>query len=131
LRTHLFLSMNYRMTEMQGAIARAQLQKLPSLMQRRQTMATLLSEKLRRIEALVVPEMDQGTRAAWWIYRFGINRTISNINVEEFYQELKAEGVRLAREYVPEAVFNYVVMKNRNTYGKSGYPFSAVPYVAP
>src|SRR5439155_25347511 len=35
------------------------------------------------------------------------------------------------REYVPEAVFNYAVLREQRTYGQSRYPFSATDYVPP
>src|SRR5439155_12393094 len=74
---------------------------------------------------------EPGTQAAWWMYPFTIDREGSGIDVDEFHQELTAEGVRVVREYVPEAVFNYAVLKEQRTYGRSRYPFSAADYVPP
>src|SRR5262249_16704697 len=128
LRTHLFLGMNYRMTELQGAVARAQLRKLPRLIRQRQTAASLLTDRLRQISPFLLPRQSvEGTRPAWWTYPFSLNQA-SGIDLDEFHHELTAEGVRVAREYVPQAVFNYSVLKEQRTYGQSRYPFSAVPY---
>jgi len=132
LRTHLFFGMNYRMTELQGAVARAQLRKLPVLVERRQTAAALLTERLRQLGSVVIPRtIEEGTRPSWWTYPFTIDQISSGINIAEFYEELIAEGMHVAHDYVPEAVFSYPVLKDQNTYGQSRYPFSAVSYVPP
>ena len=131
-RTHLFLGMNYRMTELQGAVARAQLRKLPRLIELRQKTATLLSERLREIGLFIrTRSFDDSLRPAWWMYPFSIDEESSGMSMDEFYQELTAEGVRVMREYVPTGVFNHAVVKEQRTYGKSRYPFSAVPYIPP
>jgi dTDP-4-amino-4,6-dideoxygalactose transaminase len=123
LRTHLFLGMNYRMTELQGAVARAQLRKLPKMIERRYAMATLLSDRLRKIGPMMIPPVvAPDTRPSWWMYPFTLSHA-SGINIEEFYGELCAEGVQVAREYVPQAVFSYIVLKEQRTYGDSRYPF--------
>jgi len=132
LRTHLFLGMNYRMTELQAAVARAQLRKLPALIARRQATASMLSDRLRGIAPYLHPrETSDAIRPAWWMYSFNLDSVASGIDVDEFYQELAAEGVRIRREYVPKAVFNYAVLKDQNTYGTSRYPFSATNYTPP
>jgi len=132
LRTHLFLGMNYRMTELQGAVARAQLQKLPRLIDLRRRMARELTEKLKRIPYIIPPSgLEDDTRSSWWTYPFGLDTCSSRVDIDLFQQELVAEGVRVRREYLSQPVFNYLVLKEQNTYGASGYPFSATKYTPP
>src|SRR5262249_37802763 len=131
-RTHLFLGMNYRMTELQAAVARAQFRKLPGLIEKRQKAASLLNQKLREVCAFIQTRAsDDSVKPAWWTYPFSIDEVNSGINKDEFYQELTAEGVRVAREYVPTGVFNHTVLSEQRTYGNSRYPFSAVTYIPP
>ena len=131
LRTHLFLGMNYRMTELQGAVVRAQLRKLPRMIEQRRAMAALLTEQLRRISPLLVPPVVTAhSDPSWWTYPFSVDQS-GGINIDEFYEELRAEGVRLARQYVPQAVFNYTVLKDQRTYGESRFPYSATNYEMP
>ena len=131
LRTHSFLGMNYRMTELQGAVARAQLRKLPRLIERRRAMALSLSDRLRRVGPMIIPPyVAPDTRPSWWMFPFSVDQT-TGIDIDEFYEELSAEGVCVAREYVPQAVFNYSVLKEQRTYGQSRYPFSASSYIPP
>src|SRR5256885_14646647 len=83
-RSHLFLGMNYRMTELQAAVARAQLAKLPEWMQRRQEAANLLSEKLRQISPFVIPRQpSNGKRPAWWTYPFTIDHEALGMEDDE------------------------------------------------
>lgn len=51
-RTYMFLAPNYRMTELQGAVGLAQLEKVQSVVDRRHKLGTLLSEKIRVSPAL-------------------------------------------------------------------------------
>src|SRR5262249_30596393 len=131
-RTHLFLGMNYRMTELQAAVARAQLRKLPFLVGQRRKTARTLTEKLGEIGSFIRTRTpDSSIDPAWWMYQFTIDEQLSGISKEEFYQELVAEGVRVIREYVLAGVFNHSVLRKQRTYGNSRYPFSSVPYIPP
>ncbi|MGI9502904.1 MAG: DegT/DnrJ/EryC1/StrS family aminotransferase, partial [Geminicoccaceae bacterium] len=59
---------NWRMTEMQAAIGRRQLQKLPAWHQRRRENAGLLTAAFREIGALRVPEPPRHVEHAWYKY---------------------------------------------------------------
>ncbi len=131
LRAHLFLGMNYRMTELQGSVALAQLKKLPRLIASRREMAGELTQKLAGIPHVIPPSVPKtGALSSWWVYPFSIDSVSSGIDIDVFQGELVAEGIRVRREYVAQPVFTYPVLKERKTYGESGYPFPA-SYVPP
>ena len=52
---HYFLALNYRMTDLQGAVARAQLAKLDGVVARRQASAARLTELLADLPGLTLP----------------------------------------------------------------------------
>jgi dTDP-4-amino-4,6-dideoxygalactose transaminase len=130
-RSHLFLGMNYRMTELQAAVARAQLRRLPGMIQRRREMATRLSQKLARVPGLRLPNDSVGIVPSWWKYLCHADEEALGVSADAFAMALRVEGVQVAREYVPRPVFEYEVLKRRQTYGGSGYPLTAIKYREP
>jgi perosamine synthetase len=130
-REHLFLGMNYRMTELQAAVARGQLRRLPGLMARRRASAEALTSALKRIDGAVPPPDLIDGASSWWVYAFGIDPSALGLTLDDMADVLRAEGLRLMRRYLPCPVFEYQVFQHLRTYGSSGYPFTAVDYVPP
>jgi len=131
LRAHRFLGMNYRMTELQGAVALAQLRKLPRLIEARRAMADRLTERLRAITGLVPLLKSPAVLPSWWMYAFGIDENLLGMSIDRFAEALLVEGVKVQRQYLPEPIFEYEVLQQQRTYGDSRYPFSAFPYEPP
>jgi dTDP-4-amino-4,6-dideoxygalactose transaminase/predicted dehydrogenase len=124
-RAHLFLGMNYRMTELQGAVALAQLGRLPGMVQARRAAAGRLNRLLGEIPGVLPPVEADGVRPSWWMYAFRIAEDILGVDPDGFAEALAAEGVRLRRSYLPAPLFEFDVIKYQRTYGRSRYPFSA------
>lgn len=131
VRAHLFLGMNYRMTELQGAVALAQFRKLPRLIGVRRAMADRLTQHLRGITGLIPLPEEPGVLPSWWMYAFGIDEDLVGMSTDRFAELLLVEGVKVRRQYLPEPIFEYDVLKHQRTYGESRYPFSAFPYQPP
>jgi dTDP-4-amino-4,6-dideoxygalactose transaminase/predicted dehydrogenase len=130
-RGHRFLGMNYRMTELQGAVALAQLRRLPRMIQVRRAMADRLTRLLRDVPGVCPPSEPNGVLASWWVYAFRISNAALGVNPDVFADGLLAEGTRVSRIYLPVPVFEFDVIKYQRTYGQSRYPFSAYSYEAP
>ena len=62
------LGYNYRMTDMQAAIGREQLRKLPGIVARRRRIATLYGQRLRHIPGLRTPAEPDWCRSNWQSY---------------------------------------------------------------
>jgi dTDP-4-amino-4,6-dideoxygalactose transaminase/predicted dehydrogenase len=131
LRAHMFLGMNYRMTELQGAVALAQLHKLAALVQSRRQGAERLSRQLRGLTGILPPPERPGVNSSWWMYAFRVDEDRWGVSSDAFAEALLVEGVRVRREYLPEPIFQYDVLKCQRTFGESRYPFSAYPYEMP
>jgi dTDP-4-amino-4,6-dideoxygalactose transaminase/predicted dehydrogenase len=131
VRAHLFLGMNYRMTELQGAVALAQLHKLPALVEARRQSAELLTRKLGEIPGMIPPPTKPGVNPSWWMYAFRIDEENLGLCTDAFAEMLMVEGAKIRRQYLLAPIFEYDVLKHQRTYGQSRYPFSAYPYEAP
>jgi dTDP-4-amino-4,6-dideoxygalactose transaminase len=65
---YVFVGYNYRMTDMQAAVGRQQLMKLPDIVARRRTIASRYSELLGNIEGLRLPFEPDWARSNWQSY---------------------------------------------------------------
>jgi dTDP-4-amino-4,6-dideoxygalactose transaminase len=59
---------NYRMTDIQAAIGREQLQRLPAIVARRRELGARYDEALRSIDGVIVPREPQWARTNWQSY---------------------------------------------------------------
>ena len=66
--TSQMLGCNYRMSEIQAAIGKVQLKKLPTFLAKRQANARRLNEILGASEKLHLPEEPRGGRHSWYLY---------------------------------------------------------------
>jgi dTDP-4-amino-4,6-dideoxygalactose transaminase len=100
---HEFLGWNYRMTEWQGAILRAQLERLPEHIERRSDNATYLTSRLSQVDGITPAKVDERvTQHAWHIYMMSYDPTgFGGEPCREFIAKMRAEGIPCAPGYVP------------------------------
>jgi len=100
---HVRTGWNYRMTEWQGAVLLAQLERADEFAQRRHQNALYLSEKLQSIPGIHPLKVDpRVTQHAWHIFIFRYERgAFGGMPREKFLEALQAEGIPCAPGYVP------------------------------
>ncbi|MDA7672963.1 DegT/DnrJ/EryC1/StrS family aminotransferase [Verrucomicrobiales bacterium] len=130
-RNHYFFSLNYRMTELQAGVALAQMTRLPSLIERRRLAANRLTELLEMIPGVKAPSVPVSISPSWHFYIFSIDEEELGVSIEDFLGAIQVEGIRAKLGYLPKPIFEYDVIKKQKTFGESGYPFTAFPYVPP
>ena len=118
--------MNYRMTELQAAVARVQLERLPELIARRREMAGALTVALSSVDGVLPPQERNGIDSSWWVYSFRIDEERLGMPTREFADALIVEGLPLIHPYLPCPVFEQEALAEAQTYGESGYPYSEV-----
>jgi dTDP-4-amino-4,6-dideoxygalactose transaminase len=121
--TSLCLGLNYRMTELEGAIGRVQLRRLPAIVRRRQELAARLAEHLKRTQALSMPRLPQGAGPAWWFLRIKVDLERLAVDKEQVAKALSAEGVAAAATYTT-LIGRQKWFAERRTLGRSGLPWS-------
>jgi dTDP-4-amino-4,6-dideoxygalactose transaminase len=94
---------NLRMTEWQGAVLIAQLERLPEAMDRRQRSAEILTNGLSGIPGLAPMKVDERvTGHAWHLYQTRYDpAAFGGRDRAEFLKALNAEGVESSGGYVP------------------------------
>ena len=92
------LGCNYRMTEIQAAIGKVQLEKLPSFLEKRRRNAEMMTQQLSTSGRLVVPREPEGVKHSWYLYTVrlrGANAGKRNKIVER----LESKGIAAAVYY--------------------------------
>ena len=120
---HYFLALNYRMTELQGAVALAQLAKLDGVAAKRIRVAELLTERIAGIDGVSPPATTPGCKHTYWKYALRVDDRVIGGGVDAFSARLKDLGVLNAPRYIQKPAFMLQIFRERNTFGRSGFPF--------
>src|SRR3989454_2847188 len=92
---------NYRMTEMQAAVAAAQLERLEPIVSKRARLGNLLSEKITGLPGLAPHDVHAEDRCCYWFYFFRVKPDAFKCDRAEFVKALAAEGVEASAGYIP------------------------------
>lgn len=92
--SYLFVGYNYRMTDMQAAIGRKQLQRLPQIIARRRALASHYAELLDNIEGLILPSEPEWARSNWQSYCVRLPKRVDQRAV---MQNLLDQGIATRR----------------------------------
>lgn len=118
---------NYRMTEIEAAIAAEQLKKLPALVAARAAAAQYLDRQLDNVPGLSTPYIAPQTTHAYYLYCMKYDATITGVSRQRFVEAVQAEGVPLSSGYV-EPLYLQPLYQQRTAFGKSGFPFTYPGY---
>lgn len=121
---HYFLALNYRMSELVGSVACAQLQKLPIVVARRRMLAEMLTERLQGVEAIITPVILPDAHHSYWKYCVRTAESMPSQAVVDLADLLKAQGIVSAPRYIQKPAFMCEVFQKRKTFGSSEFPFS-------
>ena len=116
----LFLSQNYRMSELQGAVALGQLPKVADVVARRRLRAAQLTAALQGVTEVSAPFVPANTKHSYWLYMLRVNEPDSMA----FGNALVAQGVPAWVQYIVDPLYFSPMFTERKTYGTSGYPIS-------
>jgi perosamine synthetase len=121
---HYFVALNYRMCELQGAVAVAQLPKLKGVADHRTKMADKLTAKLKGMKGIETPLVHSGNVCTWWKYCLRVDKNVFPGGPVELAKLLKAKGIASAPRYIVKPAFACEVFTKQNTFGNSHWPFT-------
>jgi dTDP-4-amino-4,6-dideoxygalactose transaminase len=132
---HYFIALNGRMSELQGAVAVAQLKKLPAVVQSRVDSAAYLSTKLADIDGIETPWQDDRAVHTFWKYCLRVDGRVIAGGAPGLAALLKERGIASAPRYIQKPAFRCAVFAEQRTFGNSRWPFTlarpgAVDYAA-
>ncbi len=127
------IGFNYRMTEIEAAIARIQLQKLAGLNSKRFDNVAYIEKHLSALPAIQTPAVRPDAEHAYYVHACRFDSDIAGVHRNDFIQAVRAElphhelreqeGVKLGAGYV-KPLYLQPMFAKRMAYGSQGYPFS-------
>ena len=117
------LAMNYRMTELQGAVALAQFDKVERVIQARVKNAALMDTLISGLTGVSPPATTPHSRHVYLKYPLGIDEREVPGGVDEFSRILKEQGIWSAPGHIRKPAFMSEFIREQRTFGDSGFPF--------
>jgi dTDP-4-amino-4,6-dideoxygalactose transaminase len=117
------IGFNYRLTEIQAAMAIEQLKKLMRFNKLRLELVQYLNKELSKFDCFVVPKGRKGCLSTFYVYPLRFLTEKLGIERKDLVNQLEHEGVKFYQGYVKPLYFQPVYQ--RKIAFKHGYPFKA------
>jgi dTDP-4-amino-4,6-dideoxygalactose transaminase len=126
-RNPYFLAPNYQMTELQGAVAVAQLGKVERIVKTRGERGARLRAGLARINGIIPQKIPEGAEHSFFLYVVRIDPKVIPVTVADFCKALDAEGIPSEPNKITGGmpVYQYDIFQNL-----SAFPGSRLPFVS-
>ena len=121
---HYFLALNGRMTELQGAVTLAQLDKLADGIERRRAMARRLTGRLADLPGIETPWIAADAEHVYWRYCLWVDQGQLPGGSPALGAGLKQHGIASAPRYIQKPAFQCAVVRDQRTFGNSRFPFT-------
>ena len=119
------LGHNFRLGEIEAAIARAQLHKLPNLVASRQLAADRLRAGLAELPGLQLPEVADKSTHVYYVFGMTLDPEVLGRSRSWLVQALRAEGVpALVEGY--QCIHLNPLFRHRIAYGSGGFPWKGL-----
>jgi len=125
--TNLFLGLNYRMTELEAAIGRVQLKKLPQIVANRRKAVAQIGERIADLKAVRLGKVIEGAVSSYWFLFLYVDEARLKVSKNDFAQVVAAEGVPVSPAY-DHIIYEQIWIRDRQTYGRSGCPWNCPFY---
>lgn len=114
------LGFNYRLTELQAAVALAQVRRLEELTAPRIAMANAITEGLRGIEGLTPAHVPEGARHVYYVYPIRVDAARLGLSRAHLHKALLAENLPVAAGYV-KPIYLYPMYDARVRAKRTGF----------
>jgi perosamine synthetase len=121
---HYFIALNYRISELQGAVAVAQLEKLQGVVDRRVAGANKLTAMIEKVPGIRTPKAAKNAVHTYWKYCLNVDSNLVRGGSVGLAKLLKERGITCAPRYIQKPAFQCEVFQKRRTFGTSQYPFN-------
>jgi perosamine synthetase len=129
IRNPFFLAPNYQMTELQGAVALAQLKQVQAIVDTRNRLGTRLTELLRDVPGVTPQRTPAGSKHTYFLYLYRLSLDVLGCTSAAFAEALNAEGVPCSAHMITggRPVYLYDLFQPRSAFPGTEYPFSLSP----
>jgi dTDP-4-amino-4,6-dideoxygalactose transaminase len=126
IRNPFFLAPNYQMTELQGAVALAQLARVEEIVKKRDHLGSRLRALLSRVPGITPQTVAAGSKHSYFMFLFRLDLERLDCTAREFSDALRAEGIPNDPHTITggRPVYLYDIFQKRSAFPGSEYPFS-------
>ncbi|HEX4802970.1 MAG TPA: DegT/DnrJ/EryC1/StrS family aminotransferase [Myxococcaceae bacterium] len=121
---HYFLALNYRISELHAAVALAQLEKLPSVVDRRIAAAGKLTRMISGLKGIRTPKVAADAVHVYWKYCLTVDGASIRDGAVGLGKALKEFGIASAPRYIQKPAFLCEIFQKHRTFGNSRFPFT-------
>jgi dTDP-4-amino-4,6-dideoxygalactose transaminase len=121
---HYFSALNYRYTELQAAVALAQLPKLNAVISARRAMAERMDQLLTDVPGLTLPRAGHFSTHVYWKYPLLVDPAVIPGGPNGLAKALKEVQIASAPRYIQKPAFRCAVIRDQQTLGQSRWPFT-------
>lgn len=119
---------NYRLGEIEAAIAVEQLKKLPKLLRQRIALAEHLTELLSKVECLTTPSVRENGSHVFYLYPLRYHEEATGLPRAQYVDNVRALGIplyRLAAGYI-KPLYLEPIFARKDEF-KNGFPYNLLP----
>jgi dTDP-4-amino-4,6-dideoxygalactose transaminase len=119
---------NFRLPEVESAIAIEQLKKLPDLLKKRIELADYLTEKLSALDFLSPPKIREGSSHVYYLYPLKYHEENTGLSRTKYIDNIRELGIplyRFAGGYI-RPLYLEQIFSRRDEF-KNGFPYSLLP----
>jgi dTDP-4-amino-4,6-dideoxygalactose transaminase len=117
------LGYNFRLGEIESAIAIEQLKKLDSIISIRQSLAQRLNQGLANLKGLKIPKVQKNSSHVYYIYAMILDLEELNCRRRSIVDALAAEGVEVSDRY--QNLHLLPMYQQKIAYGTQGFPWNS------
>jgi len=121
---HYFMALNYRISELQAAVALGQLEKLEECVSNRQRTAAMMTDLLSGIEGIETPVIADDATHVYWKYCLTVDDSKIEGGSPALANLLKEKNIFSAPRYIVKPAFMCQVFQEKKTLGDSQFPFN-------
>jgi dTDP-4-amino-4,6-dideoxygalactose transaminase len=127
IRNPYFLAPNYQMSELQGAVASAQLDKVVDIVARRNVLGMRLASGLAEIEGIIPHKIPDYAYAAFFLFVTRVDPAVIPLPIPDFCAALAAEGIPNEPKKVTGgmATYLYSIFQDRSAFPQCTLPFAS------
>ena len=112
------------MSELQGAVAVAQMHKLSGVVNSRVRLADSLTTKLSGLPGISTPSVTPGSVHSYWKYCLNVDENVIDGGSVGLGAVLRDKGIMCAPRYIQKPAFECQVIRDQVTFGKSRWPWT-------
>jgi perosamine synthetase len=122
-RKYVMLGLNYRMNELTGAVALAQMKRLDWVVSERHRKGRLLSQMISECKYVKPQKVLDGCKEVYWHYELLVQPN-APFTADQFAEALRAEGIPCSAHYIGKPIFLcHEALRRQKVFGNSRFPF--------